>query len=62
MNGKTIDAILVGIVVVMFFGFAVFHPGVANLLIAYFGAVSLGYYNSLIRHDPKDDSMRPRWQ
>jgi hypothetical protein len=62
MNGKLIDTILVAIVVITFFGFAAFHAGIANLIVAYFGAVGLGYYNSLIRHDPQDDSLRPRWQ
>lgn len=62
MSGKLIDTILVAIVLITFFGFAAFHAGIANLIVAYFGAVGLGYYNSLIRHDSKDDSLRPRWQ
>jgi hypothetical protein len=62
VNGKSIDAILMGSLAVVFFGFAIFHPGIANLIVAWFGLVGLGWYNSLIRHDPKDDSLRPRWQ
>jgi hypothetical protein len=62
MNGKVLDAALIGTLVVAFLAFAIFKPGVGNLLVAWVGLVSLGYYNSLVRHDPKDDSLREAWR
>ncbi len=41
---------------------AMVHPGVANLLIAWCGAIALGWYNSLVRHDAKTDALRRPWQ
>ncbi|WP_405135805.1 hypothetical protein [Nocardia sp. NBC_01388] len=52
MNGKILDFAVVGAVVVTFFAFAIFHPGVANLLVGWFGALALGYYSVYVRHDP----------
>lgn len=52
MNGRILDCAAVAAVVVTFFAFAIFHSGVANLLVAWFGAVALGYYNVYVRHDP----------
>ncbi|MFJ4657044.1 hypothetical protein ACIP5Y_37755 [Nocardia sp. NPDC088792] len=52
MNGKLLDCAVVAAVVVAFFAFAIFHSGIANLLVAWFGLVALGYYNVYVRHDP----------
>ncbi|WBB65336.1 hypothetical protein [Micromonospora sp. WMMD812] len=62
MNGKLIDASLVVIWLGTFLIVAMVHPGVANLLIAWGGAVLLGWYNTLVRRDPKTDALRERWQ
>ncbi|MFE3260882.1 hypothetical protein ACFXPS_36685 [Nocardia sp. NPDC059091] len=53
MNGKILDCVLVAVVVIAFFAFAIVNPGIGNLLVAWFGAVALGYYNVYVRHDPK---------
>jgi len=42
--------------------FAMAKPGLANGLIFWFGLIGLGYYNSLVRHNPKGDSLRPAWR
>ncbi|MFE3194390.1 hypothetical protein ACFXHA_35675 [Nocardia sp. NPDC059240] len=52
MNGKILDCAAVAAVVVTFFAVAMVHSGVANLLVAFFGAIALGYYNVYVRHDP----------
>ncbi|MVU82226.1 hypothetical protein GPX89_33945 [Nocardia sp. ET3-3] len=76
MNGRILDSAAVAAVVVTFFAVAIFHSGVANLLVAWFGAVALGYYNVYVRHDRKlvDDTggtgrpvnhaatLRPAWR
>ncbi|MFD6355103.1 hypothetical protein KHQ06_17115 [Nocardia tengchongensis] len=76
MNGKILDCAAVAAVVATFFAFAIFHPGIANLLVAWFGAVTLGYYNVYVRHDPKlvaatrgaeravdhSTTLRPAWR
>lgn len=51
MNGKMLDFTVVAAVVIVFFGFAIFQTGIANLLVAWFGFVGLGYYNAYVRHD-----------
>ncbi len=62
MSGRLLDAVLVTVWLVAFLVVAMVHPGLANGVIAWVGAILLGYYNSLVRHDPKDDSLRPRWR
>jgi hypothetical protein len=62
VNGKVLDAALIATFAVVFLGFAIFKPGLGNLLVAWFGLVGLGYYNSFVRHDPKDDSLRQAWR
>ncbi|PSK30753.1 hypothetical protein [Nocardia seriolae] len=76
MNGRILDVAAVGAVVIAFLAFAMFHSGVANLLVAWFGLVALGYYNVFVRHDrtlvdaahgsarPVDHSatLRPAWR
>ncbi|MFF3575197.1 hypothetical protein [Nocardia jiangxiensis] len=52
MNGKMLDFILIAVVAVVFLGFAIFHPGVGNAIVAWLGLVGLGYYNTVVRHDP----------
>ncbi|MEU7875880.1 hypothetical protein [Dactylosporangium sp. NPDC049140] len=60
--GRILDAVLIAVWLTAFIVVAMVHPGVANAIIAVVGALLLGWYNTLIRHDPKDDSLRPRWQ
>ncbi|GAA4566926.1 hypothetical protein [Planotetraspora kaengkrachanensis] len=62
MNGRVLDALLIVVWVVAFFIVAMVHPGLANAIIAWGGAVGLLWYNSLVRHDPKDDSLRAPWR
>lgn len=62
MKGRILDAILVigwlaAIIVV-----AIVHPGLANLLIAVLGAIGLGWYDAVIRRDPKRDELRGPWR
>ncbi|GAB2557623.1 hypothetical protein [Nocardia heshunensis] len=52
MNGKILDGVAVAAVVVTFFTVAMVHSGVANLLVAFVGALALGYYNVYVRHNP----------
>jgi len=53
VNGRLLDFALVAAVAVVFFGFAIFHPGMANAVVAWLGLVGLGYYNAFVRHDPR---------
>jgi hypothetical protein len=62
MSGKLLDAALVTVWLAVFIVVAMVHPGLANGIIAWLGAVLLGWYNSLVRHDPKDDSLRQPWR
>jgi hypothetical protein len=62
MNGKLLDAGLLVVWLGAFLIVAMAHPGLANLLIAWLGAVTLGWYNNLVRHDPKTDALRGPWQ
>jgi hypothetical protein len=62
MSGKLLDAVLVTGWLIVFLVVAMVHPGLANGVIAWVGALLLGWYNSVVRHDPKDDSLRPRWR
>ncbi|MCU1640189.1 MAG: hypothetical protein JWN03_464 [Nocardia sp.] len=76
MNGKILDCAVVAAVVVTFFAFAIFHPGVGNLLVGWLGAVALGYYSVYVRHDPElvnatrggeraldhSTTLRPAWR
>lgn len=62
VNGKVLDAALMVALAAGFLVFAIFDPGLGNMLVAVFGLLGLGYYNSLIRHDPKDDSLRQAWR
>lgn len=62
MSGRLRDATFVSAWLVAFVVVAMVHPGLANAVIAWMGAMSLGYYNSLVRHNPKDDSLRPAWR
>ena len=62
MNGKLVDA---GVLVVWLGAFlivAIVHPGFANFLIAWCGAIALLWYNELVRHEPKTDVLRGPWQ
>jgi len=59
MKGKVLDAALIAVFLIVFFGFAIFHPGVGNLIVALVGLVGLGYYNSFVRHDPSRDAGGP---
>lgn len=60
--GKVLDVVLIAVWFIAFIVVAMVHPGVANAIIALVGAIALLWYNTLIRHNPKDDSLRPRWQ
>lgn len=62
MNGKLLDAGLLVVWLGTFLIVAMVHPGIANLLIAWCGAIALGWYNSLVRHDSKTDALRTPWQ
>jgi hypothetical protein len=62
MNGKLLDAGLVVAWLGAFLIVAMAHPGLANFLIAWLGAVALGWYNSVVRHDPRTDALRGPWQ
>jgi hypothetical protein len=62
MNGKLIDAALLLVWLGAFLIVAMAHPGLANLLIAWLGAIALGWYNSVIRRDPRSDTLRGPWQ
>lgn len=62
MNGKRLDVTLLLSFYVIFFAVAMIHPGVTNLVIALVGGLLLGYYNSLVRHDPKTDALREPWR
>jgi hypothetical protein len=55
MIGKLLDA---GLLIVWLGTFLI----VANFLIAWFGAIALGWYNTLVRHDTKTDALRTPWQ
>ena len=62
MNGKLVDA---GVLVVWLGAFlivAMVHPGMANFLIAWCGAIALLWYNELVRHEPRTDAVRGPWQ
>jgi hypothetical protein len=62
MNGRLLDAGLPIVWLGAFLIVAMVHPGIANLVIAWCGAIALGWYNSLIRHDSKTDALRTPWQ
>ncbi|WP_225729771.1 MULTISPECIES: hypothetical protein [unclassified Nocardia] len=62
MNGKILDIGLWVVLAAIWLAVATTHPGVANLLIAYFGLTALGYYNSFVRHRHADDELRPAWR
>ncbi|MGW4770750.1 hypothetical protein ACWEO2_22250 [Nocardia sp. NPDC004278] len=59
MNGKVLDVVLIVVLAVVFFGFAIFHPGLGNAVVAWVGLVGLGYYNSFVRHDPALERETP---
>jgi hypothetical protein len=59
MNGKVLDAALIAVFLIVFFGFAIFHPGLGNAIVAWVGLVGLGYYNSFVRHAPSRDAGEP---
>ena len=62
MSGKVLDVVLVAGWLAAFIVVAMVHPGLVNGIIAWVGLVLLGWYNTLVRHDPRDDSLRPRWR
>jgi hypothetical protein len=62
MNGKLLDAGLLVVWLGALLIVAMVHPGIANFLIAWFGAVALGWYNSLVRHDRVTDALRAPWR
>jgi hypothetical protein len=62
MNGKLLDAGLLFVWLGTFLVVAMVHPGIANFLIAWCGALALAWYNSLIRRDPATDVLRGPWQ
>jgi hypothetical protein len=62
MIGKLLDAGLLIVWLGTFLIVAMVHPGIANFLIAWFGAIALGWYNTLVRHDTKTDALRTPWQ
>ena len=62
MNGKLLDAGLLVVWLGTFLIVAMVHPGIANLLIAWCGAIALGWYNSIIRHDATTDELRAPWR
>jgi hypothetical protein len=62
MSGRILDATLVAVWLAAFLVVAMVHPGLANLVIAWVGAILLGWYNVLVRHDPRDDSLRQAWR
>jgi hypothetical protein len=61
MTGKTLDVVLICAWAAAFAAVSMFVPGIANFLVGWGGGVALLWYNSLVRHDPADDSLRPRW-
>jgi len=62
VKGRVLDIALVTIWVVSFFVVAMVHPSVANLVIAWGGAVGLGWYNAAVRHTMKDYTLRGPWR
>jgi hypothetical protein len=62
MKGRLLDAGLLVVWLATFLIVGMVHPGIANLLIAWFGAIALGWYNTLIRLDSKTDALRGPWQ
>jgi hypothetical protein len=62
MNGKRLDIGLLVVWLGTFLIVAMVHPGIANFLIAWSGAIALGWYNAVIRHDRKTDALRTSWQ
>jgi hypothetical protein len=52
MNGKVLDVALIAAVAIAILASAIFDLGVGALMIALFGLLALGYYNSYVRHDP----------
>lgn len=62
MNGKLVDAGLCVVWLGAFLIVAAVHPGIANFLIAWCGAVALLWYNEAVRHDLKTDALRAPWQ
>jgi hypothetical protein len=61
MRGRTLDLLLLGAWAVVFVIVSLTVPGIANLVVAWVGGVALIWYDDLVRHDPKGDSLRPRW-
>jgi hypothetical protein len=61
MNGKILDAAAILLVAVLFLGFAIFAPGIGNLLVAILGVLGLGYYNSFVRRRHGDLTLRDPW-
>ncbi|MEV1176724.1 hypothetical protein [Nonomuraea sp. NPDC049784] len=61
MSGRTLDLVILGTWAVVFVIVSLVVPGIANLIVAWVGGVALLWYNELVRHDPKDDSLHPRW-
>ena len=62
MKGRMLDIALVTSWVVSFFVVAMVHPGVANFVIAWGGAIGLGWYNAAVRHTMKDYTLRAPWR
>jgi hypothetical protein len=62
MNGKILDIALIVSAALVFLAFAVFQPGIGNLLVALISLIGLGYYNSFVRHRHSDDKLRDAWR
>jgi hypothetical protein len=62
MQGRILDAGLLTVWLATFLIIAMVHPGLATAIVAWVGAVLLGWYNTLVRHNPDDDKLRPLWQ
>jgi arginine exporter protein ArgO len=62
MKGRILDIVLVASWVVSFFVVAMVRPGVVNFVIAWGGALTLGWYNAAVRHTMKDYALRAPWR
>ena len=62
MKGRILDIALVASWVGSFFIVAMVHSGIANFVIAWGGALALGWYNAAVRHTMKDYALRAPWR
>jgi hypothetical protein len=62
MRGRLLDVGLLAVWLATFIIVAMVHPDLANAIVAWVGAMLLGWYNTLVRHNPRDDSLRAPWQ